>query len=137
MKKSNNKGFSLVELIIVIAIMVVLIGVLAPMFFRYVEKSKQGSDIDALASAITVAQAYYADKTMPDSVTLTLATGAAIDSDDSNLDTELAAAGTTSYIAKGVATFTAELTPSGSITYTVTNSEYYEVSATTGAIEGK
>ena len=30
MKKTNNKGFSLVELIIVIAIMAILIGVLAP-----------------------------------------------------------------------------------------------------------
>ena len=29
-KKMNNKGFSLVELIVVIAIMAVLIGVLAP-----------------------------------------------------------------------------------------------------------
>ena len=32
MKKMNNKGFSLVELIIVIAIMAVLIVVLAPQY---------------------------------------------------------------------------------------------------------
>ena len=35
-KKINNKGFSLVELIIVIAIMAVLVGVLAPQFMKYV-----------------------------------------------------------------------------------------------------
>ena len=43
--KKNNKGFSLVELIIVIAIMAVLIGVLAPQFIKYVEQSRRGTDI--------------------------------------------------------------------------------------------
>ena len=36
-KKNNNKGFSLVELIVVIAIMAVLMVVLAPAMLRYVE----------------------------------------------------------------------------------------------------
>lgn len=35
-KSLTNKGFSLVELIIVIAIMAVLVGVLAPQFLKYV-----------------------------------------------------------------------------------------------------
>jgi prepilin-type N-terminal cleavage/methylation domain-containing protein len=45
----NNKGFSLVELIIVIAIMAVLIGVLAPQYLKYVEKSRVSSDETAIA----------------------------------------------------------------------------------------
>lgn len=40
MKKLNKKGFSLVELIIVIAIMVALVAVMAPTFVKYVAKSR-------------------------------------------------------------------------------------------------
>ncbi len=59
---SNNKGFSLVELIVVIAIMAVLVGVLAPLFIRYVEKSRQSTDLNNLDSVITTLEAYCADK---------------------------------------------------------------------------
>lgn len=44
MKKMNNKGFSLVELIVVIAIMAVLIGVMAPTLLGNIEKSKLSKD---------------------------------------------------------------------------------------------
>ncbi len=56
MKKMNNKGFSLVELIIVVAIMAVLVGVLAPQYIKYLDKSKVGADkqlADNLRQAIT------------------------------------------------------------------------------------
>jgi type IV pilus assembly protein PilA len=45
MKDSRNKGFSLVELIIVIVIMAVLIAFLIPQFVRQVEKSKEARDL--------------------------------------------------------------------------------------------
>ena len=47
-KRKNNKGFSLVELIVVVAIMAVLIGVLVPTLVRNVEKSKKQKDISAV-----------------------------------------------------------------------------------------
>ena len=56
--KKNNSGISLIELIIVIAIMAILIGVLVPNFFRYVEKSRKAKDVwtaDEIARAVSVA----------------------------------------------------------------------------------
>ena len=48
-QKKNNKGFSLVELIVVVAIMAVLLGVLVPTLVRNVEKSKKQKDISNLS----------------------------------------------------------------------------------------
>ena len=58
MKKTNNKGFSLVELIIVIAIMVILVAVIAPQYTKFVQKSRVSADVNTaadIATAIDVA----------------------------------------------------------------------------------
>ena len=40
----NQKGFSLVELIIVIAIMAILVAVMVPVLMKWIEKSNVSSD---------------------------------------------------------------------------------------------
>ena len=60
-KSLTNKGFSLVELIIVIAIMAVLVGVLAPQFLKYVERSRKSTDCQNATSIVTALQTYAVD----------------------------------------------------------------------------
>lgn len=96
--KKNNKGFSLVELIVVIAIMAVLVGVVGTQVLPYIEKSKQAKDEQIISAICTAtltafsqnagdldANATYtisnfvsaptaSDKAVPNSVTTDLAT---------------------------------------------------------------
>jgi len=59
--KKSNKGFSLVELIIVIAIMAILIAVLAPQYLKYVEKTKRNSDAKAFGEVVQATEVAIAD----------------------------------------------------------------------------
>ena len=61
MKKMNNKGFSLVELIIVIAIMAILIVVLAPQYLKYVEKSRNSTDLQSVTEFKDAIEVWAAD----------------------------------------------------------------------------
>lgn len=61
-KKKNNKGFSLIELIIAIAILVILTGLLAPQFMKYIEKSREAKDVQAMDTVYSTVQAALASE---------------------------------------------------------------------------
>ena len=92
--KENNKGFSLVELIIVIAIMAVLVGVLAPQFIKYVESSKQSTDIQNAAEIRAAVEAYVAESAPADNITISISDdGKNIVVDGGNVGTALSEVG--------------------------------------------
>lgn len=53
LQENDKKGFSLVELIIVMAIMAILVGVVASQVLPYMEKSRQSKDQQILSSLCT------------------------------------------------------------------------------------
>lgn len=138
MKKINNKGFSLVELIVVIAIMAVLIGVLAPQFMKYVEKSRESTDIQNLDTCISAVRTYYADKdTVPASITISAAKGSPLAITGEGADqTPLTDAGCASSIVKGEWSpnigATINMT-SGAVTYAGT-AKYYKADDNKGFV---
>ena len=75
MKKMNNKGFSLVELIIVIAIMAILIVVLAPQYLKYVEKSRNSTDLQSATEFKDACEIWAADPEAGEGSTVAFAKG--------------------------------------------------------------
>ena len=132
-KKKNNKGFSLVELIVVIAIMAVLVGVLAPQFIGYVEKSRQSTDLSNLDTIKSTVEVYYADKdSLPTTVAITVDSGNfKVMADTSDVTATVGVAGTA---VKG--NWTTALSATWNVannTWTYTGaSSVYTVNATTG-----
>lgn len=61
-KKKNNKGFSLIELIIAIAILIILTGLLAPQFMKYIEKSREAKDMQTMDTVYASLQAALANE---------------------------------------------------------------------------
>ena len=60
-KKKNNKGFTLVELVIAIAILAILVGLLAPQYTKYVEKSRKSADASNMDEMVKVVKVLAAD----------------------------------------------------------------------------
>ena len=64
----KNKGFSLVELIIVIAIMAILAAAIAPALIRYIDKSRRSDDVAAGETINTATQAALANEEAYDEI---------------------------------------------------------------------
>jgi type IV pilus assembly protein PilA len=91
----DNNGFSLVELIIVIAIMAVLVGILSPQYLKYVERSRESADLTTVDEIISAVQIYSAD---PNTETVTgkiTCTSGKISSSDATVVAALGNAGIT------------------------------------------
>ena len=67
-RENKNKGFSLVELIVVIAIMAVLVAVLAPALLQYVERSRAQKDDSAMGEVTNAILLAMSDQDVFDEV---------------------------------------------------------------------
>ncbi len=64
MKKMNNKGFSLVELIVVVLIMAIIAVALAPQVMKWVENSRKSTDANNYDSVVSAVNLALADETV-------------------------------------------------------------------------
>ena len=59
--KNNNKGFTLIELMVVVSIIGILASIAIPKFTGLINKAKEGATKGSLASVRTSLQVYYGD----------------------------------------------------------------------------
>ena len=128
-KKRDNKGFSLVELIIVIAIMAVLVAVLAPQLLKYVERSrlaKDNTNLDEIGRAIVIALT-------EDAINKEVGTGTTVTLSNDGVSDGTLASGSASLLAELNATLGGKYAPLTSNTYkTKTSFKWTIVMATDG-----
>lgn len=125
-KETANKGFSLVELIVVVAIMAVLLVVLTPQYLRYVERTRLQKDNTAIGEIVQTIKIALADEETnadtksPLTLTFTGGAGTAQSLDIKNANTS--ATGTANLLAK-------ELAATLKDTYTTSSNSYKGSSA--------
>ena len=60
--KKNNKGFTLVELIVVLVILAILAAILVPALLGYIDKAREGQYAEEAHSILTAAQGYCTEQ---------------------------------------------------------------------------
>lgn len=60
--KKNNKGFTLVELIVVLVILAILAAILVPALLGYIDKAREGQYAEEAHSILTAAQGYCTEE---------------------------------------------------------------------------
>lgn len=87
MKKANKKGFTIVELVIVIAVIAILAAVLIPTFSNVVDKANQSKALQEVRSAYitTIADELATPETTDDTIGNLVKAGAIIVSHNNKL----------------------------------------------------
>lgn len=88
--KKRNKGFSLIELIIVIAIMAVLVAIIAPNLSKYLGRSKENTDTKNIDEIKTIFERAIAVNQVDAGNPLTVNSWITFDSNSVYYDTSIA-----------------------------------------------
>ena len=66
LKKYKNKGFSMVELIVVIAVLAIIIAILSPTLITYAERSRTQKDYSSMDEVVNAVEIAMADQNVHD-----------------------------------------------------------------------
>ena len=130
----KNKGFSLVELIIVIAIMAILAAAIAPALIRYIDKSRRSDDVAAAETINTATQAALANEDAYDEIQGAMPTNAssAVAIASAQKDTAFTLLSSATGVSNSAASFLEEINSScggksPKLKYTKEGAEYWTV----------